>query len=760
MPDDPNTALSPRRAPERRLPAEQREESLAAFPVADPRYSRDGYDEREDELDLGAMIVLFWRRKWMILAITLVGALAAALYVFTATPLFQATATIEIQRQQTRIMESSEVEPVTIADAEFMATQNALLKSRALAERVAEQLDLANNPLYADPEAGREERLRQAANAIEGNLKVAPDGRSRVLKVTFVSPSPQDAARVANTLVESFIEGSLERRYNTTAYARRFLEERLVAGKAALEEAERRLVDYAQEKDILDILTDGGRRSLEVDSLVSLNTELSKAQAERILAEQRYQEVLTNADTRDFLDSEDLRRLRGRRSELAAEYEQKLVTFKPDYPDLVNLKARIDATDAEIAAQVEAIRSAAQAAFGAAAAREEALSLRISQLKGDVQNQREREIQYTILQREVDTARAQYEALLQRLKEVSIAGGVGSSQISVVDRAAAPIEPFAPSLPRIMALALFLSFGLGAGLALLLAYLDDTIRTPEDLKQKLGLAAIGVIPVVRNPSSNISDALSDPRSELTEAFLSARTALEFTTPKGAPRSLLITSSRPGEGKSSSTVSLAISFARSGRKVLIIDGDLRKPSFAANAQESAGLSGLLTGTEALADHVIGSATKDLYLLPAGLLPPNPAELLSGPRLPALIEEACEIFDIVIVDSPPLLGFADAPILGSVCEATLVVVESGSIRRAAAQRTVERMQENNANVCGAILTKFNAKKTGYYSGYYYYAYGPGAYSYGARAPKKSIEASRRKIRLFAQPWDRWQEPSGPE
>ena len=767
MADDrnPPLSLSPRRAgrfaPDNRPEQRDgyRDEGFAAYPVADPRYTRDGYEEREGELDLSAMLSLLWRRKWMILAITLIGAAGAALYVFTATPLYQATATIEVQRQQTRIMESSEVEPVTIADAEFMATQNALLKSRALAERVAEQLNLANNPLYAEPEAGREERLRQAADAIQENLKIAPDGRSRVLKVTFVSPSPGDAARVANTLVESFIEGSLERRYNTTAYARRFLEERLVAGKAALEDAERELVAYAQDKDIVDILTDRGRTSLGVNSLVALNAELSKAEGERIQAEQRYQEVLTNAATQDFLDSEDLRRLRGRRSELAAEYQQKLVTFKPDYPDLVNLNARIEALDGEIEEHVGAIRAAAEASFGAAAAREQALNLRINELKGDVQGQREREIQYTILQREVDTARVQYEALLQRLKEVSISGGVGSSQISMVDRAAVPVAPFAPSLVRIMALGLFLSFGLGAGLALLLSYLDDRIKTPEDIKQKLGLAAVGVIPVVSGKARSISEELADPRSPVTEAFYSARTALEFTTPEGAPRSLLVTSTRPGEGKSSSTISLAISFARSGRRVLIIDADLRKPSFAANAQESCGLSGLLTGSDALGDHVIGSATEGLFLLPSGVLPPNPAELLSGPRLAGLIEEACAMFDIVVIDSPPLLGFADAPILGSVCDATLIVIESGAIRRAAARRTAERMQENQAHVVGAILTKFDAKKTGYYSEYYYYAYGRGAYAYGAKPSAKRAETSKRKIRLFAEPWNRGQEPPDP-
>jgi capsular exopolysaccharide synthesis family protein len=189
----------------------------------------------------------------------------------------------------------------------------------------------------------------------------------------------------------------------------------------------------------------------------------------------------------------------------------------------------------------------------------------------------------------------------------------------------------------------------------------------------------------------------------------------------------------------------MSFARSGRRVLIIDADLRKPSFVANSKDSVGLSGLLTGDEPLDANVIGSSTEGLFLLPSGVIPPNPAELLSSPRLPALIEEAGEIFDIIIIDSPPLLGFADAPILGSVCDATIVVIESGSIRRPAAQRTIERLMESRSNVVGVVLTKFDAKKSGYESGYYYYSYGRGAYAYGSKRSNKGAN-NRRKIRLF--------------
>lgn len=748
MPDDRSAPLSVRPTLRGQGVPDRREEGLTPVQMADPRYSKDPYEEDGGGFDFWGAARILLRRKFMILSVVILGTAIAALLTLRVTPLYQATATIEVQREETRIIETGSIEPTSIADNEYMATQYALLKSRALAERVVETLDLASQESYADQELSRELRVREAAATLAENLKVAPEGRSRVVQVSMVSADPADAARVANTLVDSFIEGSLERKFNTTAYARKFLEERLATAKTALEEAERRLVDYAQAQDILELGATSSNSSLDIDSLVALNQELARAQSERIIAEQRYRENLTSETTQEVLVSEDLKRLREARSELAAQYQEKLGTFKPDYPDMQKLQARIDAVDAEIGASRAAILVAAEAAFKGAVAREQSLAQRISELKDDVQDQRGRKIDYTILQREVDTARTQYEALLQRLKEVSIAGGVGSSQVSVVDRAVAPLLPFEPNIPRSLVQALILSLFLGIGLAFALNYIDDTIKTPEDVKQKLGLPALGVIPKVKGREAKITDALKDPRSPIAEAFFSARTALEFTTTTGAPRSLVVTSSRPSEGKTSTTISLGMSFAKTGRKALIIDGDMRKPSFVADAKDSIGLSGLLTQDAALSDNIVGSATEGLYLLPSGVIPPNPAELLSSPRLAALIEEAGEYFDIVIVDSPPLLGFADAPILGSVCEATIIVLESGAIRRPAALRTLDRLLESNANVVGAVLMKFDAKKSGYENSEYYYSYGKGAYAYGAKKAGNA-DRSRRKIRLFAEP-----------
>ena len=717
--------------------------SKASFPrydVFNPQLASSGFQEENRGFDIWEITRIILNRKWMILAIILLGTLAALLLTLKKTPLFQSTATIEILRQDTRILESTSVDPVTIADAEHMATQYALLKSRSLIERVVQNLELDSPARFTDPELNQNDRMRIATNRIIQNLKITPEGYSRVIKVKYVSPNPEDAANVANVLVDLFIESALERKFNTTAYARDFLTERLSESKSILEKSELELVEYAQQEDILDlnIGLQGATTSLDANTLIALNESLAIAQNERIAAEKKYLQIQENIPTVEILESDDLERLRARRSELTNEYQDKLGTFKPDYPDMKKLSARIEAVDQEIETQKQAVISAVKSSYDSALARENSLRRQVLELKGSVQSQRNNRVNYTILQREVDTARSQYEALLQRLKEVSIASGIGSSQISVVDRAAVPVYPFEPNLIRSLIQAFCLSLGLGVAITFGLNYIDDTIRTPEDIKEKLHLPAIGVIPKVgkRNDEDFILDQFNNPRSTIFEAYVSARTALDFSTERGTPKTLLVTSTKPSEGKTSTVAALAMSFAKIDRKVLVIDADLRKPSFVTNGKTSIGLSGLLTREGSLMNNVLQAGLENLYLLPSGVLPPNPPELFSGPRMESLLEEAKLHFDIVIVDSPPVMGFADAPLLASVCEGLVVVIQSGKIKRKAAERTLSRLRESRGRIIGVILSHFNAKVNGYYDNYYY--------DYGEKEVGKLLPNMRKKSR----------------
>jgi capsular exopolysaccharide synthesis family protein len=686
------------------------------------------------------------RRRWLILAVLVLGVSAAAALTLMRVPQYRASATLEVQRQQTQIMEGAEVEPMTIADAEHMATQYELLKSRALAERVAEVLDLPADERFANPEGSRSDRLAQATNAVMRATEVLPVSRSRVVEVRIRGPYPAETARIANAVAENFIEMNLERRYNATSYARRFLEERLATTKTALEEAERKLNEYSREKEILDLSSAGGSElgsSLDASSLIAVNAALTEAQQARITAELSYIEARDNPSTRDFLDNEGIKTLRTKRSELVSEYEEKLSKFQPEWPDMKQLQARIAALDREIEAERVRFIGALEANYKSAVQAESALQERVFELKGDVQNLRDRSVEYNILNREADTLRGQYDALLSRFKEVSIASGIGASQVSIVDRAETPSLPFEPDMRSELIRALVLSLALAIGLALLLEFIDDTIKTPDDIKAKLGIAVLGVVPKLKG-KPNVAALLRDPRSPFSESFSSVRTALQFSSSSGAPRSLLVTGIRPAEGKTSSALSMAVAFANTGLRVLVVDADLRRPSFAAPAGASVGLSGYLTQNVSLRDQVVAGAFERVFLLPAGVIPPNPAELLSSPRLGQLIQEAMGQYDLVIVDSPPVLDFADSPSLSAVCDATVLVLQAGNIRRPAALRAIGRLTEAHANIVGAILTKFDVRRAEYSYGYNY------AYGYGYNLDRKSMAAEarrRRRIEIFS-------------
>jgi len=351
-------------------------------------------------------------------------------------------------------------------------------------------------------------------------------------------------------------------------------------------------------------------------------------------------------------------------------------------------------------------------------------------LKGSVLDLRGRSIQYQILQREVDTNRSLYDALLQRYKEIGVAGGVGNAPVSIVDRAQAPGKPYKPNLP--LNLALGLLFGLigGVGGAIGLELLNDTIKTREDVRSKLGLAPLGAIPKRVGKGSFVED-LKDPSSIVSEAYSAVVAALRFSTESGVPKSLLVTSTRASEGKSSSALALAQNFSRRGKSVLLIDADLRKPAFKAGT-EKVGLTKLLTNEEPLTAHVVKTQYENLLLLPSGPLPPNPADLLSTGRFHQLIDEASEHFDIVIVDAPPTLGLADAPLLGAVTANILFVIEAGKTRTGAAIEALNRLEASGAHILGAVLAKATETASGY--GYGHYGYG---YGYGKVEQKKRTE-----------------------
>ncbi len=721
-------------------------------PPLPPDTTGSGDDVEGDELNLRELWHVIVKRRWTIILFTLIVVTAVVTATFLKTPIYRASTTVQIDREDIKITKIEEVTPVESGGSgqDYYQTQYELLKSRSLALRVINQLGLAERrepdkepsllaqlkqwvtdwlPKSNDekPEPPSESaRLEGVISRFLQNLTVEPVRNSHLVKLHYDSSDPKQAANVVNAVAKSYINLNLERRFDASSYARNFLQERLQQVKVKLEDSERQLVSFAREAGIIN--TDD-KQGITSQTLASINQALSDAEKKRITAEAVYRQMnaTRGQGASQILESSTIQTLKETKAKLDAQYQDNLSIYKPAYPAMVQLRSQINQIDSLINQEINNIRAAISATYESARAEESLLRASLEQAKKEMLDLQNRSIQFNILRREVDTNRQLYDGLLQRFKEVGVAAGVGTNNISIIDDAKVPVLPYKPNLRLNALLALVLGLLGGVGLAFLFERLDDTFKRPEELEKLLGLPVLGVIPrtrVLRGDDRSIAlVGHDDARSAFAEAYRSVRTALQFSTASGVPRLLTVTSTQAGEGKSTTALSLAIQFAQAGKRVLLIDADLRKPSVHRNLglDNSLGLTNFLVG-EAVQPVEIARPTHipNLFIITSGPLPPNPAELLSTARMMALLSLSAEKFDQVLVDGPPVLGLADALILGNLCEGTLLNVEMGSTPRGHVQGAIKRLRGARVHVLGTIMTKLEARAGayGYYSSYYHY------------------------------------------
>jgi len=704
------------------------------------RYDFDQYQSVDQEVDLRSIWSILYRNRYLILAVLAMALLAGTASILLTEPVYRAKASVQIDQQPVKVLGTEDSAGSSAQEADrFLQTQVDILTSRSLAERVAERLRLASDDKFLqqmgyepNPEASQNSRRRRVLGIIQKNLLIELPSNSRIVTINFDGPNPNVAAAVANSYTDNYIASNLQRRFDTSTYSREFLQDQLTKTKGRLEMSERALIGYARSARLVDASagsgggpagTDQSPRSLTTSNLVDLNQAYAAARTARVQAQQRWAQAQSTPvmSLPEVLGNGTVNSLMQKRAELQAAYELELQRRQPEHPAVRQAAAQIKELDRQINTVAASIKNSLREQYLVAQSQENALQGNVGQLKNETLSEQDRGIRYNILKREVDTNRQLYDGLLQRYKEISAEAGVTNNNISVVDKAEPPTSPVSPRPVLNMAVA-----GMGGlALALLLAFarekFDDVIRSPEDIDQKLSLSLLGVVPLLKSRETP-QLALADARSGMSEAHYALRTALELSTGDGVPSTLLLTSSRQGEGKSTSAYAMARDFANAGRRTLLIDADLRKPSLhrLLGLPNGVGLSTALAKLKHPDEVIQATGTPNLDFIASGPLPPNPAHLLGSSTLLDVLSYLEARYDLVVIDGPPVLGLADAPRLGAAAKGTIFVIEANGAHSGSAKAALKRLMESGANLVGAVLTKFDAKQLGYSDDYGYYTY----------------------------------------
>jgi succinoglycan biosynthesis transport protein ExoP len=748
--------------------------------------------EADSELNLGEYLAMA-RRHWKLAAAFCLIGLAGAGIHYAITPKeYQATSTIQIERRNLTPLGSAQTPWLeNYWNMEFYPTQYELLQSRGLAERVVKSLDLMEDPKF-NPGAGSgrdstggptaeddEAVLGALADQIRGGLSVAPVRTTQLVQISFRSSSPEFAAKAANGFAEAFIDMGVEDRFATAGKASSFLGTQIETLKEEVQDKETQLQAFSRRSDIVT-LEPGSNSTLQ--RLEALNTQLTDAKKERIETEARYHEAMTGPreSIADTLSSGLVSEQKGQLLKLERDYETKLKTYKPEFPEMVSLKAEIEKSrqhvNETIQEQVSKARSNAFSAYQTALRQQQGLEAELKALKSEAMDQNSAAVEYTNLKVEIQTRRDLLDELMRKQSETEVAvrlQDTRESNIRIIDKALVPGGPFRPSLRQDVTYGVLLGLLAGIACAVLLEFLDRTIKSPEEIERRLGLATLAVIHDIVDmdkaygassygygyaygepaPESKVrvakgsaekpreKKALSAvasnqielvpherPRTLISEAYRSLRTGLLLSSAREL-KAIAVTSAVAGEGKTATAANLAIVLAQLGRQVLIVDCDLRKPRLhqVFSVSNRAGLVNQLTSSSD-PEPIFPTEVPNLWITPSGPIPPNPSELLSSDRMREWLRAMRGRFDFVVLDTPPALAVTDATIVGLLVDGVVLTLRSGKVTREEARLCRDRLRQAGIKILGAVLNRYRSLQGSLGKRYRYYE------SYGAEESQK--------------------------
>jgi polysaccharide biosynthesis transport protein len=725
------------------------------------------------------------KRKWTVLGSLGIVFGASLIATLRTTPIYDAVGSIAINKPDPVLqsLRDSTNSGADYYDPTDLDTEVRILHSDLLALQVIKQLNLEHLPEFGgtgSPSTSSLELTTEAlqpdsarANsllaAFKGNLRVILEPNTRIIDIHYLSPNKDLAARVVNALAGTYIEQNFKTRFESTMQASDWLSRQLLDLQMKVETSQEKLVKYQKDHQILGI---DEKQNITTAKLDELNKELTAAESERMQKESVYR-LAEAGDTESAAavaagvmqdktsesTSALLEKLQEQKADLKIQVAQLSTQFGPAYPKLAQLNNQIQEIDAQIQSEMKKVAGRLRGDYLASLQRENMLRAALEEQKQQENKLNESAIEYSFLKRDFETDRTLYEGLLQKLKEAGVTAGLRSNNIRQVDMARTPAVPTEPNIPRNLGFGFVLGLSTGVGLAFLLEGIDNTVRTPEQAQAISGLPSLGMIPLGSKnnlesnsrgltvaPSKETVELItqSRPQSQMAEAYRALRTSLLLTSVGAPPKIILITSALPQEGKTTTSVNTATVLAQKGTRVLLIDADLRRPSIhkALGLGPRIGLSNVLTGGAVLPEAIVRSSLlPNLFALPAGTPPPNPAELLASAQMVEVLAELRQHYDHIVVDTPPTLSVTDAVVLSTRADAVVLVIRCGQTTKPALRRSREILAQVNARVAGVLLNAVNLNSPDYY---YYYEYQG---KYGHRYYDEKMETEKDSVRAVS-------------
>ncbi len=702
------------------------------------------------------------KRKWVVLSCLLIIPALVGIASLRMTKLYDAVGRIAINKVDSATIsfkDSNGVSPGDYYDLTDIDTEVRILGSDLIALEVIRQLNLDKRPdfggvpasaanhgsITADPLSIDTSRVTSLLAQFRSGLHVVVIPNTRVIEIHYTSPDRELAAQIVNTLATTYKEENYKTKFESTMQASDWLSKQLVDLQIKVETSQEKLVQFQKDHEILG--TDE-KSNIITSKLDELNRELTGAEADRMQKQAIYEQVKTGdplaaaaaiapggSGTTMSNAASLMEHLRGQQSDLRVKVAELATQFGPSYPKVAELNNQIKQVDAELQTETTKVVEGIRNQYLAALQREKLLQADFDKQKQEANKLNESAIQYSMLKRDVDSSRQIYEGLLQKMKEAGVNAGLRSNNFRILDTARVPTAPSEPNIPRNMAFALALALTSGIGLAFLLESLDNTVRTTEQAQQISGLPSLGLIPMgTRTDEGRGSRRLAltsskeavelittaRPQSQMAESYRALRTSLLLSSLGAPPKVILVTSALPQEGKTTTSINTAVVLAQKGVRVLLIDADMRRPSVhkTLGMAPGSGLSNVLTGT-ATAQAAITRSPQlaNLFVLPSGTPPPNPAELLASGNMRSMLAQLREQYDHIVIDTPPTLSVTDAVVLSTRADAVVLVIRSGQTTKTALRRARDLLMQVNARVCGVLLNAVNLASPDYY---YYYEY----------------------------------------